>query len=157
MLILNCSRYYYLLGYLRRGLKMAAPKISAQQQRKIEVVLTKWTGKLTWEALVERIKLELDIETTRQTLCTYSGINVCFKKKKVQLRGITPSLYTVVTASDVKLVEQIERLKAEVSILEKNNAEQLRLIERIFANAKAIPNLDLRALIKIRPEEMLRK
>lgn len=136
---------------------MAAPKISAQQQRKIEVVLTKWTGKLTWEALVGRIKLELDIETTRQTLCTYAGINVCFKRKKVQLRGTTTPLYTVVTASDVKLVEQIERLKAEVSILEKNNAEQLRMIERIFANAKAIPNLDLRALIKIRPEEMLRK
>ncbi|QEY12814.1 hypothetical protein [Cellvibrio sp. KY-YJ-3] len=136
---------------------MALPRISAQQQRKIEAVLTKWVGKLTWEALVERIKLELDIETTRQTLCTYAGINVCFKKKKAQLRGVTPSLYTVVTASDVKLVEQVERLKAEISILEKNNAEQLRLIERIFANAKAIPNLDLRALIKTRPEEILRK
>lgn len=136
---------------------MAAPKISAQQQRKIEVLLTKWTGKLTWVALVDRIKLELDIETTRQTLCTYAGINVCFKKKKMQLRGITPSLCAVVTASDIKLVAQIERLKAEVLILEKNSAEQLRMIERIFANAKAIPNLDLRALIKIRPEETLRK
>ncbi|STR45165.1 hypothetical protein [Iodobacter fluviatilis] len=133
---------------------MAAPKISAQQQRKIEVILTKWNGKLTWDALVERIKLELDLETTRQTLCTYAGINVCFKKKKAQFRGVTLPLYTSVTASDIKLVDQLEHLKAEISILEKNNAEQLRLIERIFANAKAIPNLDLRALIKTRPEDM---
>nr|WP_314899656.1 hypothetical protein [uncultured Deefgea sp.] len=133
---------------------MAAPKISAQQQRKIEVILTKWHGRLTWETLVERIELELDIEATRQTLCTYAGINACFKKKKAELRGVTPPLYAEITASDVKMVEQIERLKAEVTILEKNNAEQLRFIERILANAKAIPNLDLQALIKMRPEEM---
>ncbi|WP_273429734.1 hypothetical protein [Chitinibacter tainanensis] len=133
---------------------MATPKISALQQRKIEVLLSRWTGKLTWEALVERIKLELDVDTTRQTLCTYLGINARFQEKKAQLRGVTPALYTTVKASDLNLLAQVERLKAEIAVLERNNAEQLRLIERIFANAKAIPNLDLRALVKTRPEEM---
>nr|WP_315168499.1 hypothetical protein [uncultured Deefgea sp.] len=73
---------------------MTAPKISALQQRKIEVILTRWAGKLTWEALVERIKLELDFETTRQTLCTYTGINICFKKKRQNFCGILFNLST---------------------------------------------------------------
>ncbi|MNQ80958.1 hypothetical protein D3C85_959570 [compost metagenome] len=130
------------------------PKISAQAQRKIEIMLTKWTGKLTWEALVTKVELELAIKTTRQTLCTYVGISTSYKNKKAQLRGVSPSLYTKITASDVKLNEQIGHLKAEVEVLKKNNAEQLRMIERMLLNANDIPNLDLYALVKKRPEEI---
>ena len=133
---------------------MVAPKISAQQQRKIEIMLTKWVGKLTWEALVKSVELELGINATRQTLCSYLGISACYKNKKAHLRGATPSIYTKITASEVKMVEQIDHLKAEIAVLKRNNAEQLRMIERMLANANVIPNLDLRALIKIRPEEI---
>jgi len=117
-------------------------------------MLAKWVGKLTWDALVAKVELEIGIKTTRQTLCTYVGINTSYKNKKAQLRGATPSLYTKITASEVKLVEQIEHLKAEVAVLRKNNAEQLRMIERMLLNASAIPNLDLYALVKKRPEEI---
>ena len=130
------------------------PKISAQAQRKIEIMLTKWTGKLTWDALVIKVELELEIKTTRQTLCTYVGINTSYKNKKAQLRGVSPSLYTKITTSDVKLDKQIEHLKAEVEVLKKNTAEQLRMIERMLLNANDIPNLDLYALVKRRPEEI---
>lgn len=130
------------------------PKISAQAQRKIEIMLTKWTGKLTWDSLVTKVELELAIKTTRQTLCTYVGISTSYKNKKAQLRGVSPSLYTKITASDVKLDKQIEHLKAEVEVLKKNNAEQLRMIERMLLNANDIPNLDLYALVKRRPEEI---
>lgn len=133
---------------------MVEPKISAQAQRKIEVMLTKWTGKLTWDALVTRVELELALKTTRQTLCTYVGIATSYKNKKAQLRGASPSLYTKITASDIKLVEQVENLRAEVEVLRKNNAEQLRMIERMLLNASTIPNLDLHALVKLRPEEI---
>lgn len=133
---------------------MAAPKVSAQQQRKIEIMLAKWVGKLTWEALVAKVELELGFKTTRQTLCTYTGINTSYKNRKAQLRGATPSLYTKITASDVSMVEQIEHLKAEVEVLKRNNAEQLRMIERMLSNASAIPNLDLYALVRKRPEEI---
>lgn len=130
------------------------PKISAQAQRKIEIMLTKWTGKLTWDALVTKVELEIAIKTTRQTLCTYVGIAASYKNKKAQLRGASPSLYTKITASDVRLVEQIENLRAEVEVLKRNNAEQLRMIERMLLNASTIPNLDLHALVKLRPEEI---
>ncbi|MCF5725684.1 hypothetical protein [Pseudomonas syringae] len=133
---------------------MVEPKISAQAQRKIEILLTKWKGKLTWDALVTRVELELAIKTTRQTLCTYVGIATSYKNKKAQLRGASPSLYTKITASDIKLVEQMENLRAEVEVLRKNNAEQLRMIERMLLNASTIPNLDLHALVKLRPEEI---
>lgn len=133
---------------------MAIPKISAQQQRKIEIMLTAWTGKLTWEALVTKVNLELGLETTRQTLCTYTGISSCFRKRKAELRGATPAIYTKITASEVKLTERIERLEAEITVLKRNNSEQLRMIERMLANAKSIPNLDLGALIQRRPEEI---
>lgn len=133
---------------------MVIPKISSLQQRKIEVMLAKWGGKLTWDALVTKVHLDLGLKTTRQTLCTYTGINAAYKNRKAQLRGATPSLYAKITASDVKLAEQVEHLKAEIEVLERNSAEQLRMIERILSNASTIPNLDLNELVKRRPEEM---
>lgn len=135
---------------------MFTPKISALQQRQIEVMLTKWNGKLTWEALVERVELQLGLKTTRQTLCSYAGIAACYKNRKAHLRGATPALYTKMTASDVELLERIGRLEAEIEILERNNAEQLRMIERMLANARSIPNLNLKDLIQRRPEEILK-
>jgi len=52
------------------------------------------------------------------------------------------------------LIERIEHLEAEIKVLTRNNSEQLRMIERMLANAKSIPNLDLGALIQGRPEEI---
>ncbi|PCC99036.1 hypothetical protein [Halopseudomonas pelagia] len=135
---------------------MASPKISAQQQRKIEVMLTKWSGKLTWEALVSQLELAMGLKTTRQTLSSYAGIAACYKKRKAQLRGATPAVYTKISLSDITLIERIERLEAEIIVLTRNNAEQLRMIERMLANARSIPNLDLKDLIQSRPEESLK-
>lgn len=133
---------------------MFTPKISATQQRKIEVMLAKWSGRLTWEALVEKVHLELGLKTTRQTLCTYLGIMAAYKSRKAQLRGATPALYTKITASEVSLAEQLKNCRAENAVLRRNNAEQLRMIGRMLANAKSMPNMDLRALVKQRPEEI---
>lgn len=133
---------------------MVAPKISAVEQRKIEVILTGWAGKLTWDALVTHVYLVLGIKTTRQTLCTYLGILTAYKIRKSQLRGAAPQIYLNRTSADVRLAEQVDNLKAEVEILKRNNFEQLRMIERMLANASLIPNLDLRALVKLRPEEI---
>ena len=136
---------------------MATPKISATQQHKIEILLAKWSGRLTWDALVTKIHLDLDIKTTRQTLCTYSGIYAAFKNRKAQLRGATPAIYTEIKSSEVKLVEQVEHLKAEIEVLKRKNAEQLRMIDRILTNASKIPNIDLNDLVRRRPEEITDK
>ena len=132
---------------------MASPKISAAQQRKIEVLINGWRGKLTWDALVDRIRIDLGLLVTRQTLCTYTGIDNCFKVKKKQLRGVTQDVYHNIKISDVALLEKVNSLQAKIVVLERNNAAQLRMIERILSNANEIPNLDLASLIKLRSED----
>ena len=132
---------------------MAKPKISSTQQRQIEIIISKWKGKLTCEALVESIELLRDIETTRQTLCTYSGIDASYQNQKSKLRGVTPEITKIVTKSDLNLLEKITSLEAENKIIKKNNSEQLRMLERILSNAKVMPNVDLNDLLKERAEE----
>lgn len=133
---------------------MASPSISAQDQRRIEQLIVKWKGKLTWKLLTKAIELELDIKTTRQTLCTYTGIYTAYTNRKSQLRGVTPEVVASITRSDVSARERIARLERTVRDLEETRDEQLRMIDRIFANATSIPNLDLRDLVKERPEEL---
>lgn len=131
---------------------MALPKISSQQQLDVEVILAKWTGKLTWEALVDRVFLELGLKVSRQTLCTYAAIDAAFKDRKMSLRGRSTGALAVGSTCDATVL--INKLNAEITVLKRNNAEQLRMIERMLSNASAIPNIDLHILLKKRPEEM---
>lgn len=98
---------------------MARPKITASQQRKVEVLIRSWEGKLTWALLVKSIELELGLKTTRQTLCTYTGIAVEYREKKAQLRGATKALYTEIKSSDIALHKKVKSLQAEVEVLKK--------------------------------------
>ena len=135
---------------------MGSPSITTQDQRCIERLIANWKGKLSWKLLTKAVELQLGIKTTRQTLCTYTGIYTKYKKRKADLRGVTPEVVSRITRSDVAAQERIARLERDVRDLEEKNAEQLRLIDRMFANALSIPNLDLRELIKKRPEELKR-
>ncbi|WP_051326804.1 hypothetical protein [Aliagarivorans taiwanensis] len=132
---------------------MAALSLSSKQQRAIEVLIRRWRTRLTWALLVNAVKEELGINTTRQTLCTYTAIKNEYDLKKNELRGVTAELARQFTRADVNLVAKIERLEAENAVLHRQNNEQLRMIERILANAAGIPNLDLNELVRPRPEE----
>ncbi|PSV99566.1 hypothetical protein [Photobacterium lipolyticum] len=132
---------------------MAALSLTSKQQRDIEKLIRKWRSKLTWTLLVEAVRAELGINTTRQTLCTYTAIKNEYDLKKNELRGATSAIIQNITKSDIELAKQVEDLKAEVAVLDRQNSEQLRMIERIFANAADIPNLDLNQLVKPRSEE----
>jgi hypothetical protein len=131
---------------------MANPSLSSKQQRSIEIMLRSWTVKLTWPRLVEAVKAELDIITTRQTLCTYVGIKNEFMNKKIKLRGTDALTHKQVTMTDMKMHERISKLEAENVVLKEHCAKQMQLLECIFANAEEIPNLDLSQLIKARAE-----
>jgi len=132
---------------------MALPKITTSQQRKIEIIIRKWRTKLTWQLLVNTIEVELDLKTTRQTLTTYIGIATEFKQKKNELRSVSTEYNPDLAVSEIKLLEKIRNQEANIKILEKKNNEQLRLIERIFMNARSIPNLDIKVLVAQRHEE----
>ena len=135
---------------------MSSPSITAQDQRRVEQLIASWKGKLSWKLLTKAVELQLGIKTTRQTLCTYTGIYTKYKKRKSDLRGVTPEVVSSITRSDVAAQERIARLERDVRDLEEKNAQQLRMIDRILANASSIPNLDLRVLVKERPEELKR-
>ncbi|NUW69235.1 hypothetical protein [Vibrio coralliilyticus] len=132
---------------------MASLSLTSKQQRAIEALIRKWKTKLTWSLLVNAVKTELSISTTRQTLCTYTAIKNEFDRKKNELRGVTRVVVERFTKTDVELVAKVEQLEAENVILKRQLSEQLRTIERMLANASTIPNLDLNQLMKPRPEE----
>ena len=66
---------------------MALPSLTAEQIIKIESLILSWQTKLTWDLLVERIKSDLNITTTRQTLNTYNSIKAAYDTQKQHLRG----------------------------------------------------------------------
>jgi hypothetical protein len=131
---------------------MANPSLSSKQQRSIEVMLRSWTVKLTWPRLVEAVKAEFGIITTRQTLCTYIGIRKEFDNKKAKLRGTDALTHKQVTMTHMIMHERMSKLEAENAVLKEHCAKQMQMLECIFANAEEIPNLDLSQLIKARAE-----
>lgn len=135
---------------------MGSPSITTQDQRRIERLIANWKGMLSWKLLTKAVELQLGIKTTRQTLCTYTGIYTKYKKRKSDLRGVTPEVVSSIIRSDVTAQERIARLERDVRDLEEKNAQQLRMIDRMLTNASSIPNLDLRVLVKERPEELKR-
>ncbi|MEH6394793.1 MULTISPECIES: hypothetical protein [Pseudoalteromonas] len=133
----------------------AKPKITEDEQFKIEKMLFLWEGKLTWSMLTQKIKIELGMKISRQTLTTYKGIYNAYSNKKELYSGKTHQVEKRITQSDVTLVKQLENLQAEIELKNKTINEQKRFLQRILQNAIEIPalkgNLDI--LIAERPED----
>lgn len=148
------ATYYEALGLIHKERLLTAPKLSPEDQYRVEVMITKWKGKLTWDILTDKLRLELGICITRQALCSYVAISETFKMAKKELRVPMIRDKKTLKMPESKLLSQIEDLKAQVAVLRANNASQLRMIERILTNASTLPNLDLRDLMRVRPEEI---
>lgn len=130
---------------------MAHLSLSSKQQRQVETFIRSWSTKLTWELLITAIKNDLGIKISRQSLHTYSGIKHEYDTSKSRLRGVSPALVHQITQSDVKLARRVEKLESDNALMQEKLDSQLAFINRILANANDIPNLDLNALIKLRP------
>lgn len=123
------------------GNSMASPSLNTRQIRKIETLIESWVGKLTWELLVEKIKSELDISITRQSLTTYKSIHTAYKHKKQELRGKgTPELIEF-TKADIDAFERIQNLEAEVKVLQRQIDSQLAFIKEIGKQSENNPLL----------------
>lgn len=120
---------------------MALPSLTTAQIRKIETLIISWQTKLTWDFLVARIKNDLNISTTRQTLNTYSSIKAAYDKKKQELRGKPTAELVKFIKSDQKAFEQIERLKAENEVLNQKVVTQLAFIKILGELSKSNPLL----------------
>ncbi|EIO4611063.1 hypothetical protein QNF09_002609 [Vibrio alginolyticus] len=100
---------------------MAKPSLSMSDVRNIEKALTSWSGKLTWDLLVEHVRDKFNIDTTRQTLNTYGSIKTVYNKTKDRLRGIPTSVHAnpKVTLKQAELITRIEALQRDNDQLEK--------------------------------------
>lgn len=130
-------------------LTMALPSLTTEEIIKIEALIRQWTTKFTWELLVKRIKNDLDIDTTRQTLPKYSSIKKAYQKKKKQLSGKSvpeDSLdylekLSKFTRADIDRLEQIEKLEAEIEVLHEKVKKQLAFIKKLSELADTNPSL----------------
>lgn len=130
---------------------MANLSLSIEQQRKIERVLNTWTGKVTWKQLVERIDVQLDINTSRQTLDKYDNIKAAYNEAKTRARtkGLSSQEIADFTKKDVALIESIKRLEAELGAEKVKTNQQLLFIHAIIEEAQSNPLL-LQVLQKLK-------
>lgn len=124
--------------------------LTRDEQHKIRALIKTWKTKFTWDLLVDAIKSNLEITTTRQTLPTYRAIKKEYGDKKAEFRGVTPEIAKRVTMSDVEQLKKIERLDAEILIKNEIIEKQLVLLRTMMANASEIPNYDISNLLKPR-------
>ena len=145
---------------------MARPSLDTIQIIKIQAIIKSWaSNKLTWDLLVLRIKNDMGITTTRQTLVTYDAIKHEYDQKKDQLRG-RPSLpmeaakylskkEKVLITALVERDSKIKKLNAEIESYEVKNG-QLQTFIKILAE-KATRNPLLIDILQRTRIEVLKK
>jgi hypothetical protein len=120
---------------------MAYPSLTTENIRKIEKLIGIWQTKLTWGLLVDRIALELNIQTTRQTLDTYKSIKATYAAKKQELRGSVPKEFIKFKQSDVQIFETMQSLKSQLEIVTKHRDHQLVYIRKVHQRSQSNPSL----------------
>ncbi|PSV91671.1 hypothetical protein CTN01_14030 [Photobacterium angustum] len=95
---------------------MALLKLTSPQVRKIERLLDSWRGKLTWQRLIDKIKSDLNVEISRQSLNTYPSIKDSYVAAKHRLKGVGQVLEQVhdISFKEVDLLKENTKLKLEL-------------------------------------------
>lgn len=105
-------------------------------------VLDGWSGKLTWEMLIDAVEKRTRRRYTRQALHRHERIHLAFVTRKKVLAGSLPESPVGDIAPELKMtLEQIERLKGENLRLKAENQRLLEQFARWAYNAhtKNIP------------------
>lgn len=99
-------------------------------------ILDGWSGKLTWDFLIEAIKNRLAHQFTRQALDRHERIKLAFETRKRALKNgtVKPEVQTVEMQ---KATQRIERLQAENERLKAENNQLLAQFARWAYNAYA--------------------
>ena len=129
---------------------MADLSLNSKQQRQIEKLIRNWSTKFTWKLLTTALKVDLGIEISRQSLCTYKGIKNEYDTAKNRLNGASSPARYKISQSDVRLVERVEKLEVENALLTEKLGYQYDYIKTLLSNANEMPHIDLNALTKPR-------
>lgn len=105
-----------------------AKNLSDDDIAKIVEVLDGWSGKLSWDLLIEAIEKRLFARYTRQALHKHARIKDAFAHRKSELARGGSRPRKAASSPELQLaLDRIERLTAENSRLE---AENNRLLEQ---------------------------
>ncbi|MDP3210183.1 hypothetical protein [Methylotenera sp.] len=103
--------------------------------KKIVEILDGWTGKLTWELLIDAVELRLHNRYTRQTLHKHERIKKAFELRKAALSDGDEDIRIVRSPELQKALERVARLETENKRLESENQQLLEQFARWAYNA----------------------
>lgn len=98
-------------------------------------ILDGWSGKLTWEALIEKISLRLRTQYTRQALHNHVRIKEAFSGRKNALAGRNNKEIEAESSELQHALQHIARLHAEIERLKRENNNLLEQFVRWAYNA----------------------
>lgn len=102
--------------------KSRAPDLTQERLQLVLDTLDGWTGKLTWDLLLEAVKKATGIAYSRFTLAEYPQIANAFSLKKDTLRGTWKAAGGEPRDERVRAaLGQVERYKSKVLRLEQEN------------------------------------
>lgn len=130
-------------------------KIERKIETKIVAMLKRWNSKITWDLLIKRIEVELNIIVTKPTLSKYNRIKTEFDRAKARYNGsakLTPDVLKKITADEVSYHQKYMRCKAEMDVMQENLDAQLALIDKMLKNAEEHPNITIQDLLRDRAE-----
>ena len=119
-----------------------AKNISDEDVNRIVGILDGWSGRLTWDALLDAIERHLFVRYTRQALHKHRRVQESFERCKRALAAGGGRPRRVAAAPEAQIaLDRIARLEAEVARLE---AENTRLLEQFvrWAYHASIRGLD---------------
>ena len=132
-------------------------KLTRKIEIKIVALLRRWNSKITWDFLIERIKMELDFDVTKPTLTKFDKISREFAKAKARYTGanmLPADAVKNISSKDVNYYEKYKLSLQEKEVMQEMLDEQYALIEKMLKNAEEIPNLSIDRLLRDRPEDI---
>lgn len=119
-----------------------AKNLGDEDVAKIVEILDGWTGRLTWELLIEAAEKRLYARYTRQALHNHSRIKDAFAQRKASLATSGESPRRTASSPELQLaLDRIARLMAENERLQAENGRLLEQFVRWAYNAST-RNLD---------------
>lgn len=114
-----------------------AKNIDEQAIEKIISILDGWTGKLSWELLIDAISGRIYSRYTRQALSKHDRIKQAFALRKKKLSGSDNQQHKIDSSSpELKLsMQYINRLEVEIERLKLENNNLLEQFLRWAYNA----------------------
>jgi len=113
-----------------------AKNLEDEDLAKIVGILDGWTGRLTWDSLIDAVERHLFARYTRQALHKHNRIQHAFEQRKRALAADSGRPRKLASTPEMQVaLDKVARLEAQVERLEAENARLLEQFARWAYNA----------------------